>query len=142
MSKIHSKYVTLYQYLWDFIPIKVMVTGFINNLGFKTNRLKFTSNYTVFEYNQVAHKVENCPNLTLTKKNSASKYHWFSQHVDLGDIHIEKVELKNQKVDIFTRGIPRDKFVQMIKFLCWWWFVFQLIGSVTIYKCLCLLYMV
>ena len=97
----------------------MMVTGFINNLGFKKNRLKFTSNYTVFEYNKVALKVENCPNLTLTKKNSASKYHWFSQHVDLGDIHIEKVELKNQKVDIFTRGIPRDKFVQMIKFLCW-----------------------
>ena len=75
-----------------------------------------TSKFEVYEDNNGTHIVATCPKLTPTSKFIATKYHWFRQHVDSGEIDIKRVDSKKQLVDIFTKGLQGS----MPYFRCSW----------------------
>ena len=59
------------------------------------------------------------PSMTPTSKHIAVKYHLFGQHVGKGFL-IWKIESENQKVDIYTKGLQGQRFVNIWKLLCGW----------------------
>ena len=122
LSTLHAEYVALSQSLRDLIPTRDLVTELMKGLWRKDKekQIKFVSKSTVYEDNAGAIRVASCPKLTPTSKFIAVKYHWFRQHVESGDIKIEKVESSNQLADIFTKGLQGESFTNIRKLLCGW----------------------
>ncbi len=76
---------------------------------------------TIFEDNNGALGLATAPKLTPRTKHIAVKYHWFKSHIgkEQGFV-IRKVEFKNQKADIFTKGLIAETFQHVQKLLMGW----------------------
>ena len=120
LSTLHAEYVALSQSLRDLLPLKSLITEVFTRLNIDTSKMTVTSKSTVYEDNNGARTVATCPRLTPTSKLIATKYHWFRQHVESGEIDIKRVDSKNQLADIFTKGLQGNIFVAIRKLLCGW----------------------
>ena len=120
LSTLHAEYVALSQSLRDLLPLKSLITEVFSRLKIDISKMTVTSKSTVYEDNNGARIVATCPRLTPTSKFIATKYHWFRQHVDSGEIEIKRVDSKNQLADIFTKGLQGNLFVEIRKLLCGW----------------------
>jgi hypothetical protein len=75
----------------------------------------------IFEDNNGTLGLAKSPKLTPRTKHIAVKYHWFKDQIgeEKGFI-IEKVESRDQKADIFTKGLPSILFAHVRKLLMGW----------------------
>ena len=64
----------------------------------------------VFKDNVGALELANNPKLRPRAKHLSVQLHHFRQHVDSGQIAVEKVATQHQLADIFTKPLPRDAF--------------------------------
>jgi hypothetical protein len=60
------------------------------------------------------------PKMTPRSKHIAVKYHFFRSHVQKGDIKIYKIDTKEQKADIFTKGLVRPIYETIRKLVMGW----------------------
>ena len=60
------------------------------------------------------------PKMTLHTKHIAVKYHWFRQHLKLGEIEAKKIGTKDQKADMFTKGLRVEDFVRLRQRIMGW----------------------
>jgi hypothetical protein len=76
---------------------------------------------TVFENNSGALSLATSPKINPRKKHIAVKYHHFRESVgeDKG-VSIVKIDTKEQKADIFTKGLPRETHEYIRKLLRGW----------------------
>ena len=119
LSTLHAEFVSLSQSLRDLLPVKNLIEEVMKN--FKVDKpVEFISKSTVYKDNAGALRVATCPKITPTSKFIAVKYHWFRQHVENGEISIEKIGSDLQKADIFTKSLQDKKFVEMRMLLCGW----------------------
>ena len=116
---LHSEYVALSHSVRALFPLKSLIKEVIDNLGIYSKKLKFVSSSTIYEDNNGAIVVAKIPRITPKSKHIAVKYHWFRQHVGK-EFVIRKIESKNQKADISTKGLQGHKFVRIGKLLCGW----------------------
>ena len=116
LSKLHSEYVALYNYIRALIPLEIIIKEVIENLGIESKNLKLVSSSTIYEENNGAIFVETIPSRTPTSKHINVKYHWFKQHVGK-EFVIRDTESENQKSDIFTKGLQGEIFVRIRKLL-------------------------
>ena len=116
---LHSEYVALSHSIRALLPLKSLIKEVIYNLGIDSEKLKFVSSSTIYEDNTGAIVVTTSPRMTPTSKNIAVKDHWFRQQVGK-EFVIRKIKSKNQKADIFTKGLQGHKFVRIGKLLCSW----------------------
>ena len=58
--------------------------------------------------------------MTPRSKHYAIKYHWFRSHLKPNKIELHKVDTKEQKADILTKGLRKDLFERIRKLLCGW----------------------
>ena len=77
------------------------------------------SSPTIYEDNNGAIVLATSPRMTPRSKYIAIKYHWFSQHVGK-EFLVRKIESKNQKAEMFTKGLQGPIFVRIRKLLCGW----------------------
>ena len=78
-------------------------------------------NSTVFEDNNGALGWAKAPKLSAQTKNIAAKYDWLKDQIgEEKGIIIEKVESRDQKADIFTKGLPSVIFEHVRKNLMGW----------------------
>ena len=91
----------------------------IDSLGIDSDRLKFMSISIVYDDNDGAIVVATIPMMTHTSKHIAVKYHWFRQHIGK-EFVIRNIKPENQKVDIFTKGLQGEIFINIRKFICGW----------------------
>ena len=120
LSTLHAEYVTLSQSLRDLLPLKSLITEVLSRLKIDTSKMTVTSKSTVYEDNNGARIVATYPRLTPTSKFIATKYHWFRQNVESGEIDIKRIDSKNQLADIFTKDLQGNIFVAIRKLLCGW----------------------
>ena len=57
---------------------------------------------------------------TPRSKHYAIKQHWFRSHLEPGVIEIKKIDTTEQKADILTKGMGREKFKEIRLLLCGW----------------------
>ena len=55
--------------------------------------------------------------MNLTSKYLAVNYHWFWEHLGK-NFEIDKIDSKNQKGGLFTKGIQGENFWRIKKLLC------------------------
>lgn len=63
--------------------------------------------------NQAAIKLIRNPELHRPTKHIDVRYHLIRDHVEKKNISIEYVPSKEQLADIFTKGLPKEAFVQL-----------------------------
>ena len=119
LSILHSEYVALSHSVRELPPLKSLIKEVIENSGFDSEKLKFVSRYNIYADNNGAIVVETSPRMTPTSKHISVKYYWFRQHVGK-EFVIRKIELENQKADIFTKSLQGQIFVRIRKFLFSW----------------------
>ena len=77
--------------------------------------MNVTCKSDVFEDNNGALTVATSPRITPQSKFFAVKLHFFKEHVKTdanpnGEIHIQKIDTKDQLADIMTKGLSAVKF--------------------------------
>ena len=119
LSTLCSEYRALSHSVGALLPLKSLIKEVIDNLGIDIYNLRFVSIFTIYEGNNGAIVMSTSPRMTPTSKHIAVKYHWFRQHVGKEFLN-RKIDSENQKADIFTKGLQRQIFVRIRKFLCGW----------------------
>jgi hypothetical protein len=118
LSTTESEYIALSQAMREVIPL-LDIYGHINT-ALKCQDLKPIVKCTVFEDNNGALELATAPKMRPRTKHIAIKYHHFRSKVDSGQIHIKRVDTKNQIADIFTKALPRVDFERIRVMLLGW----------------------
>ena len=86
-------------------------------IGLEDNEMMFK--VRVWEDNSACHTLANLEP-GRTTKHYAIKLHWFCSKLERNNIKIEKISTDQQRVDIFTKGLQKNKFPAIRKLLCGW----------------------
>ena len=119
-STLEAEYIALSTAMRDLLPMRRILA----ELGTRL-KLEFMQpamiHSTIFEDNNGALGLATAPKLTPRTKHIAVKYHWFKSHIgeDKGFV-IQKIESKEQKADIFTKGLTTDTFEHVRELLMGW----------------------
>jgi hypothetical protein len=111
LSTMQAEYVALSLSLRELIPLQDVVKELATHLGYK-KKLETRAISTVFEDNMGALTLATCPHDTPHSKFYALKYHHFKGHVGK-TLDIQKIDTREQKADIFTKGLVAETFVYL-----------------------------
>ena len=75
---------------------------------------------TVFEDNNACLKFATMPKMSPRTKHIAIPYHFFRSKVKELEINLVPIDTKDQLADMFTKGLPADKFIHDCKRLMGW----------------------
>lgn len=103
------------------IPLRRTVKAVARGVGLIDNeQMRFKT--TVHEDNAGALTLSQLEpgRMTPQSKHYAVKYHWFRSHLKENETTIQKIDTKDQKADIFTKGLRKDQFESIRKLLCGW----------------------
>jgi hypothetical protein len=75
---------------------------------------------SVFEDNNGALQLARSPRMTPRTKHYVIKYHFFGYYVEKEEIKLYKIDTKEQRADIMTKGLVMVLFIYLRKFLCGW----------------------
>ena len=120
LSMLEAEYIALSTAMQDLVPMRrlLMEIGEKCNLDFVKPAMVHS---TIFEDNNGALGLAKSPKMTPRTKHIGVKYHWFRSLI--GEEHgfvIEKVESKEQKADIFTKGLSTEAFEHVRHILMGW----------------------
>jgi hypothetical protein len=104
----------------DIIPTRRMVEEVCQ--AFNVKRDATSKVCKVWEDNAGALILANTPwpRLTPRSKHIAVKYHWFKEHIVLGEIEVLKIPTAQQKADSFTKSLPPAMFKEHRLMVCGW----------------------
>ena len=104
----------------ELIPMRAL----LNEMGTKLNLDYVKTSVvrsTVFEDNQGCLSLVNVPKMSPRNKYLALKYHFFRSHIgEQKGVVAKYISTDLQKADIFTKGLPPDKFKSIRKLLMGW----------------------
>ena len=120
LSTMHAEYVALSTGMRELLPLRSLLEEVLDVYDVKREPESTIS--TVWEDNSACLQLANMPlpRMTPKSKTFAIKYHWFREHVKPGEIVVKKIESKEQKADIFTKGLRTDLFEDLRKKLLGW----------------------
>ena len=120
LSTMHAEYVALSTGMRELLPMRALLEQLLNLYDIKREPESTIS--TVWEDNSACLQLANMPlpRMTPKSKTFAIKYHWFRSHIKQGEIVVKKIESKEQKADIFTKGLRTDQFEDLRKKLLGW----------------------
>ena len=105
----------------DLVPTETLAIKVLKVVGQDTKILEFSTHSTISEDNYGMVKVTQNHNLSVTTPISNQifiKYHWFIDKMYSGWCSVNMMDVKDQKANIFTRGLQGGIFLHIRKFLC------------------------
>jgi len=121
LSTMEAEYYALSYCMRAVLPFKRTLMKVMRNLGFKEQKdMKFKT--SIWEDNAGALNLAKLEpgRFTPRSKHYAIKYHWFRSHLKPNSITVNKIETRDQKADILTKGLRKDTFESIRKLLCGW----------------------
>ena len=120
LSSTAAEYVAFSMAMRELLPMRVLLDEIGTKLGLdfvKTSAVRST----VFEDNQGCLSLVNVPKMSPRNKYLALKYHFFRGQIgeDKG-IVAKYISTKEQRADIFTKGLPEAQFQVIRKLLIGW----------------------
>jgi histone deacetylase 1/2 len=120
LSTVEAEYIALSQSMRELLPLRCLLLSVCECLDLKPEETANTHS-TVFEDNNGALSLASSPKITPRTKHIAVKYHFFRSHCGpTKDVRIVKIESKEQKADIFTKGLAEQPFQHIRKLLMGW----------------------
>ena len=119
-----SEYIALAQALRELIPMRRMLESYKKAFNLpEGDNVNVKSK--IFEDNNGAISMASTPQMSPRTKHMATKYHFVKQHfgtkhIDDHPFILEKIDAKDQKADIFTKGLDVVTFKHLRKLLCGW----------------------
>jgi hypothetical protein len=117
LSTLEAEYIALSQAMRDLIPMRVVIQELSDFLNYN-NQVIIRTHSNVFEDNNGALLLANVPRLMPRSKHIAVKYHFFRHHVENGDIRVLHIASNDNLADLFTKGLPKEKFLYLRRTLC------------------------
>jgi hypothetical protein len=118
-STMEAEYIALSQSMKDLIPLRRM-TKMVCDIILGAKHYKARMYSKVFEDNNGALQLARAPRMTPRTKHYGIKYHFFRDQVDKGDIKLYKVDTKEQRADIFTKGLVLSIFEYIRSLVMGW----------------------
>jgi hypothetical protein len=120
LSMTKAEYIALYQAIRELLPMRDLFQEVGTALKLKC-AIPTILHSTVFEDNNGALSLATSPKISPRTKHIAVKYHHFRSKigVDKGII-IQRVDTKEQKADIFTKGLGAQQFNYIRKLVMGW----------------------
>jgi len=121
LSTMEAEYNALSLCMRSVLPFIRTFKKILSGLGIeRSETIDFKT--TVWEDNVGALTLANLESgqMTPRSKHYAVKYHWFRSKLKPNDIIIQKIDTKDQKADILTKGLRKDLFERIRKLLCGW----------------------
>ena len=121
LSTMESEYTALSDALKFVIPIQRLVATVPKGVGLEPERLT-TFKTMIWEDNMGAMTLAKLePGRTTPRsKHYAVKIHWFRSYLKPNHIEIVKIDTKEQRADILTKGLRPETFEKIRKLLCGW----------------------
>jgi hypothetical protein len=121
LSTMEAEYNALSIAMRSVLPFQSLVNSVTKGIGM-TNDLLTSFKTTVWEDNAGALQLATLEpgRITPRSKHYAIKYHWFRSHLKPNKVEIHKIASSNQKADILTKGLTKEKFESIRKLLCGW----------------------
>jgi hypothetical protein len=120
LSTAEAEYIALSTGMRELLPLRALICEVAEGLGVEREKVSTVS--AVWEDNQTCLKMAKSPypNMTPRTKHIAVKYHWFKGHIKDGEIEANWIDTKNQKADIFTKGLTKQEFENKRKMIIGW----------------------
>ena len=121
LSTAEAEYIAMSQAMRDLLPMRAQFKELVT--GLKLDAIRATSfKSTVFEDNNACLSMAKSPKMSPRTKHIAIKYHFFKYHTDYTnkEIVLEKIDTKEQKADMFTKGLPAEPFRKLRQSLMGW----------------------
>ena len=120
LSTLEAEYQALSLSMKQLIAFKLLIEDLIQM--FELSDLDTGISCTVWEDNQGCLTLAQLlyPQLTPRSKSFAIRYHWFRQYIDKKTIWVKWIETKEQKANIFTKGLQQGPFERERKMLMGW----------------------
>jgi len=120
LSTLEAEYIALSTAMRDVLPMQDMLKDVAKELKLDIKDVSDIKS-TIFEDNNGCIGLASSPRITPRTKHIAVKYHWFREHIgsDQG-ITLTHVDTTEQKADIFTKGLVREKFEHVRQLLMGW----------------------
>jgi Reverse transcriptase (RNA-dependent DNA polymerase) len=119
LSTMQSEYFALSQALREVMPIKFMLEEMVQHLAIPTT-FDTTIAARVFEDNSGALSLAVNQRLQRRTRYFNARWHHFWEHVNSGQIKIEKIDTLEQRADYLTKGLTREPF-ERIRMLVQGW---------------------
>ena len=115
MSTCMSEYIALSTAMKELLPLKEVldVVKYSVGMGTENNVIYFKT--TVWENNDACRILANLEPRRATSRTKffAIKLHWFRSHLKPNKIEVKRIDLCNQKADILTKGLGKQKFEEI-----------------------------
>lgn len=120
LSTMEAEYIALSTAMRALLPMRRIQQSFCE--AFCIPQTAQSSVSIVWEDNQAAKILasNDPPRMTPRSKHIAIKYHWFRSHLKQGAIEIKYIETSQQKADILTKPLQRQKFQTARQLLMGW----------------------
>lgn len=120
-STMEAEYIALSTAMREVLPFQALVKAVAIIVGY-SDLESTTMRTTVWEDNTGARTLANLEpgRVTPRSKFYAVKFHWFRSKLKPNDITVEQVDTADQKADMFTKGLRREKFCHNRGILCGW----------------------
>ena len=121
-STCMSEYMALSTSMKELLPLKEVldVVKYAVGMGKENNIIHFKT--TVWEDNDACRILANLEpgRGTSRTKFFAIKLHWFRSYLKPNHIEVRRINSCEQKADILTKGLGKQKFEEIRKLLCGW----------------------
>ena len=120
LSSTAAEYVAFSMAMREILPMRALLQEIGTKLGLNILNTSLVRS-TIFEDNMGCLSLVNVPKMSPKNKYLALKYHFFrSQIGESKGIIAKYVNTKEQKADIFTKGLPEAQFQHIRKLLIGW----------------------
>jgi hypothetical protein len=120
LSKIEAEYIALSTAMRDLLPMRRVLTEIGTQLKLDLMKPAMIHS-TIFEENNCALGLSKAPKINTRTKHIAVKYYWFKDMIGKEKgFDIVKVESRDQKADIFTKGLTAELFAHVRKLVMGW----------------------
>lgn len=119
LSTLEAEYIALSQGMRDLVSAWRLMAELGEKMNYKMERISHVSK--VWEDNTGTQNLANSkgPLMTSRTKHIGIKYHWFQSMIG-PEIEILCIDTKEQRADIFTKGLTRHNFEQIRKRVMGW----------------------
>lgn len=120
LSTMESEYIALSTAMRSLLPLKEILFSMAAALNIEINENSQISK--VWEDNHAAEilATTNPPRLTPRSKHIAIRYHWFREQLKPGKIEIKAIPTNQQKADILTKALSKQKHEEIRKLNMGW----------------------
>ena len=119
LSTLEAEYSALSMSMRTLIPLRSLLLEILEGLKLPSN-FKSSINCRVFEDNNGALQLATKQKITNRTKYFLVKWHFFWSHVRDGSISIHKIDTQEQRADYLTKGLNRESFERVRKFVQGW----------------------